>query len=118
MISKSIGRELKTLPQGGDLRLPIAAAFRICAARLCIGGMSRELSGKKGRRPLSMAGASQMVTPAAPRAELLTEGGHQHEVIAVPLPAPAGAIDAKRQWGGAPDGGAPGEPFTDADSGQ
>ena len=51
--------------------------------------MSRELSGKKGRRPLSMAGASQMVTPAAPRAELLTEGGHQHEVIAVPLPAPA-----------------------------
>ena len=40
------------------------------------------------------------------------------ETVPVPLPAPAGAIDAKWQWGGAPDGVAPGEPFTDADSGQ
>ena len=68
---------------------PIAtAAFHIAPRpprrRRLAGAMSRELSGKKGRRPLSMAGASQMVTPAAPRAELLTEGGHQHEVIAVP----------------------------------
>ena len=35
--------------------------------------------------------------------------------------AAAGAgrtVDPKRQWGGAPDGAAPGEPFVDADGAQ
>ena len=30
----------------------------------------------------------------------------------------AKTVDPKRQWGGAPDGAAPGEPFVDADGAQ
>ena len=38
--------------------------------------------------------------------------------MAKQLPAPPGTVDPKRQWGGAPDGAAPGEPFVDADGAQ
>ena len=74
---------------------------------------------------LSVMSADAFAADSARLAELSLKGappyavGAMHlETVPVPLPAPAGAIDAKRQWGGAPDGGAPGEPFTDADSGQ
>ena len=74
---------------------------------------------------LSRLSADAFAADTARLTELSLKGappyavGAMHlETVPVPLPAPAGAIDAKRQWGGAPDGGAPGEPFTDADSGQ
>ena len=88
-LASEICRRLVHKGGGGRARCGSIAAAPHLRPPVAELAMSRELSGKTGRRPLSMAGASQMVTPAAPRAELLTEGGHQHEVIAVPLPAPA-----------------------------
>ena len=69
--------------------------------------------------------ADAFAADSARLAELSLKGappyavGAMHlETTPVPLPAPAGTVDPKRQWGGAPDGAAPGEPFVDADGAQ
>ena len=60
---------------------------------------------------LSRLSADAFASDTARLTELSLKGappyavGAMHlETVPVPLPAPAGAIDAKRQWGGAPDG--------------
>ena len=74
---------------------------------------------------LSVMTADAFASDSARLAELSLQGappyavGAMHlETTPVPLPAPAGTVDPKRQWGGAPDGAAPGEPFVDADGAQ
>ena len=74
---------------------------------------------------LSVMSADAFASDSARLAELSLQGappyavGAMHlETTPVPLPAPAGTVDPKRQWGGAPDGAAPGEPFVDADGAQ
>ena len=71
---------------------------------------------------LSVMSADAFASDSARLAELSLKGAPPYAVGAmrlettpVPLPAPAGTVDPKRQWGGAPDGAAPGEPFVDAD---
>ena len=57
--------------------------------------------------------------PHVPQEFIQSPAGAMHlETTPVPPPAPAGTVDPKRQWGGAPDGAAPGEPFVDADGAQ
>ena len=74
---------------------------------------------------LSVMSADAFASDSARLAELSLQGAPPYAVGAmrleatpVPLPAPAGTVDPKRQWGGAPDGAAPGEPFVDADGAQ
>ena len=74
---------------------------------------------------LSVMSADAFASDSARLAELSLKGAPPYAVGAmrlettpVPLPAPAGTLDPKRQWGGAPDGAAPGEPFVDADGAQ
>ena len=74
---------------------------------------------------LSVMSADAFASDSARLAELSLKGAPPYAVGAmrleptpVPLPAPAGTVDPKRQWGGAPDGAAPGEPFVDADGAQ